>query len=289
MRDIRECIVYEDDDICVCHKPSGVLTQSDRGFSQDMVSALMTYERKKGVKAPFIAPVNRLDRPVEGLVLYAKNSRSAAALTGQITSGEVDKCYYAVVNITGGNSMEDMQKKLHDREMTTLEDYLLKDSNTNMSKVVPENTQGAKKAVLEYQVLDMDTDGKRAFLKVKLHTGRHHQIRVQLANAGLPILDDAKYSIVCDTKHGRVCDAKHGSVNDIQDSAVSDTKCGGGDSSAGDSFATVKKNVAGKHSDNLALCSYRLVFTHPVTKKKLVFEIEPKGKSFMNFMEKEHE
>lgn len=289
MRDIRECIVYEDDDICVCHKPSGVLTQSDRGFSQDMVSALMTYERKKGVKAPFIAPVNRLDRPVEGLVLYAKNSRSAAALTGQITSGEVDKCYYAVVNITGGNSMEDMQKKLHDREMTTLEDYLLKDSKTNMSKVVPENTQGAKKAVLEYQVLDMDTDGKRAFLKVKLHTGRHHQIRVQLANAGLPILDDTKYGIVCDTKNGRVCDAKHGSVNDIQDSAVSDTKCGGGDSSAGDSFAAVKKNVAGKHRDNLALCSCRLVFTHPVTKKKLVFEIEPKGKSFMNFMEKEHE
>ncbi len=288
MRDIRECIVYEDDDICVCHKPSGVLTQSDRGFSQDMVSALMTYERKKGVKAPFIAPVNRLDRPVEGLVLYAKNSRSAAALTGQITSGEVDKCYYAVVNITGGNSMEDMQKKLHDREMTTLEDYLLKDSKTNMSKVVPENTQGAKKAVLEYQVLDMDTDGKRAFLKVKLHTGRHHQIRVQLANAGLPILDDAKYSIVCDTKHGIVCDAKYSIVYDTQDGAVRDTKYGG-DSSGGDSFAAVKKNVAGKHSDNLALCSYRLVFTHPVTKKKLVFEIEPKGKSFMNFMEKEHE
>jgi len=288
MRDIRECIVYEDDDICVCHKPSGVLTQSDRGFSQDMVSALMTYERKKGVKAPFIAPVNRLDRPVEGLVLYAKNSRSAAPLTGQITSGEVDKCYYAVVNITGGNSMEDMQKKLHDREMTTLEDYLLKDSKTNMSKVVPENTQGAKKAVLEYQVLDMDTDGKRAFLKVKLHTGRHHQIRVQLANAGLPILDDTKYGIVCDAKYSIVCDTKHGSVNDIQDSAVRDTKYGG-DSSAGDSFAAVKKNVAGKHSDNLALCSYRLVFTHPVTKKKLVFEVEPKGKSFMNFMEKEHE
>ncbi len=289
MRDIRECIVYEDDDICVCHKPSGVLTQSDRGFSQDMVSALITYERKKGVKAPFIAPVNRLDRPVEGLVLYAKNSRSAAALTRQITSGEVDKCYYAVVNITGGNSMEDMQKKLHDREMTTLEDYLLKDSKTNMSKVVPENTQGAKKAVLEYQVLDMDTDGKRAFLKVKLHTGRHHQIRVQLANAGLPIQDDTKYGIVCDAKYSIVCDTKHGSVNDIQDSAVSDTKCGGGDSSAGDSFAAVKKNVAGKHSDNLALCSCKLVFTHPVTKKKLVFEIEPKGKSFMNFMEKEHE
>ena len=280
MRDIRECIVYEDDNICVCHKPSGVLTQSDRGFSQDMVSALMTYERKKGVKAPFIAPVNRLDRPVEGLVLYAKNSKSAAALTRQFIGGEVDKCYYAVVDITGGNSMEDMQKKLHDREMTTLEDYLLKDSKTNMSKAVSENTQGAKKAVLEYQVLAVDADAKRALLKVKLHTGRHHQIRVQLANAGLPILDDTKYGIVCDAKYSIVCDT--------QDGAVRDTKYGG-DSSAGDSFAAVKKNVAGKHSDNLALCSYRLVFTHPVTKKKLIFEIEPKGKSFMNFMEKNHE
>ena len=286
MRDIRECIVYEDDNICVCHKPSGVLTQSDRGFSQDMVSALMTYERKKGVKAPFIAPVNRLDRPVEGLVLYAKNSKSAAALTRQITSGEVDKCYYAVVDITGGNSMEDMQKKLHDREMTTLEDYLLKDSKTNMSKAVSENTQGAKKAVLEYQVLAVDADAKRALLK--LHTGRHHQIRVQLANAGLPILDDTKYGIVCDAKYSIVCDTKYGIVCDTQDGAVRDTKYGG-DSSAGDSFAAVKKNVAGKHSDNLALCSYRLVFTHPVTKKKLIFEIEPKGKSFMNFMEKNHE
>lgn len=288
MRDIRECIVYEDDNICVCHKPSGVLTQSDRGFSQDMVSALMTYERKKGVKAPFIAPVNRLDRPVEGLVLYAKNSKSAAALTRQITSGEVDKCYYAVVDITGGNSMEDMQKKLHDREMTTLEDYLLKDSKTNMSKAVSENTQGAKKAVLEYQVLAVDADAKRALLKVKLHTGRHHQIRVQLANAGLPILDDTKYGIVCDAKYSIVCDTKYGIVCDTQDGAVRDTKYGG-DSGAGDSFAAVKKNVAGKHSDNLALCSYRLVFTHPVTKKKLIFEIEPKGKSFMNFMEKNHE
>lgn len=288
MRDIRECIVYEDDNICVCHKPSGVLTQSDRGFSQDMVSALMTYERKKGVKAPFIAPVNRLDRPVEGLVLYAKNSKSAAALTRQITSGEVDKCYYAVVDITGGNSMEDMQKKLHDREMTTLEDYLLKDSKTNMSKAVSENTQGAKKAVLEYQVLAVDADAKRALLKVKLHTGRHHQIRVQLANAGLPILDDTKYGIVCDAKYSIVCDTKYGIVCDTQDGAVRDKKYGG-DSSAGDSFAAVKKNVAGKHSDNLALCSYRLVFTHPVTKKKLIFEIGPKGKSFMNFMEKNHE
>ena len=126
MRDIKECIVYEDDDICVCHKPSGVLTQSDRGFSQDMVSVLMTYERKKGNRAPFIAPVNRLDRPVEGLVLYAKNSKAAAALTRQITQGEVDKCYYAVVKVTDRKGMENVQKVLGGRTVITLENYLLK-------------------------------------------------------------------------------------------------------------------------------------------------------------------
>ena len=146
MKDIREHIIYEDDDICVCHKPSGVLTQADRGFSQDMVSALLTYERKKGSKNPFIAPVNRLDRPVEGLVLYAKNSRAAAELTKQITQGEVGKCYYAVVAVSTSR-----EKELADSVGTriTLEDYLIKDARTNMSRVVSADTPGAKKAVLD--------------------------------------------------------------------------------------------------------------------------------------------
>lgn len=233
MKDIREHIIYEDSDICVCHKPSGMLTQSDRGFSQDMVSALLTYEKKKGNKTPFIAPVNRLDRPVEGLVLYAKNSRAAAALTKQITKGEVDKCYYAVVNVS---DIEAVERAMHDKKKITLENYLLKDARTNMSRVVTEDTEGAKKAVLEYEVLDVNDDEKTAFLKVKLYTGRHHQIRVQLANAGMPLVGDAKYG------------------------------------------------AAGKNADNLALCSYRLVFSHPVTKKKLVFETEPEGKSFELFI-----
>lgn len=235
MKDIREHIIYEDSDICVCHKPSGMLTQSDRGFSQDMVSALLTYEKKKGNKAPFIAPVNRLDRPVEGLVLYAKNSRAAAALTKQIANGEVDKCYYAVVNVP---DVEAVERTMHDKKKITLENYLLKDARTNMSRVVTEGTEGAKKAVLDYEVLDMNADGKTAFLKVKLHTGRHHQIRVQLSNVGMPLVGDAKYG------------------------------------------------AAGKNGDDLALCSYRLVFSHPVTKKKLFFETEPKGKGFEPFINK---
>ena len=248
MRDIKECIVYEDDDICVCHKSSGVLTQSDRGFSQDMVSVLMTYERKKGNRAPFIAPVNRLDRPVEGLVLYAKNSKAAAALTRQITQGEVDKCYYAVVKVTDRKGMENVQKVLGDRTVITLENYLLKDSRTNMSRVVPEGTDSAKKAVLEYQVLGVEAGGVLALLRVKLHTGRHHQIRVQLSEAGMPILNDTKYAVPLDEEK-------------------------------------VKGGARTNSEDSLALCSYRLVFSHPVTRKKLTFEVVPKGKSFALFSE----
>ena len=248
MRDIKECIVYEDDDICVCHKPSGVLTQSDRGFSQDMVSVLMTYERKKGNRAPFIAPVNRLDRPVEGLVLYAKNSKAAAALTRQITQGEVDKCYYAVVKVTDRKGMENVQKVLGDRTVITLENYLLKDSRTNMSRVVPEGTDSAKKAVLEYQVLGVEAGGELALLRVKLHTGRHHQIRVQLSEAGMPILNDTKYAVPLDEEK-------------------------------------VKGGARTNSEDSLALCSYRLVFSHPVTRKKLTFEVVPKGKSYALFSE----
>lgn len=248
MRDIKECIVYEDDDICVCHKPSGVLTQSDRGFSQDVVSALMTYERKKGNKAPFIAPVNRLDRPVEGLVLYAKNSKAAAKLTRQITQGEVDKCYYAVVKVTDRKGMENIQKEYSDSAVITLENYLLKDSRTNMSRVVPEGTDGAKKAVLEYQVLGVEAEEGLALLRVKLHTGRHHQIRVQLSEAGMPILNDTKYGAAPDEEKAK------GGVRTNRDEA-------------------------------LALCSYRLVFAHSVTRKKLTFEVIPKGKSFELFSE----
>lgn len=248
MRDIKECIVYEDDDICVCHKPSGVLTQSDRGFSQDMVSVLMTYERKKGNRAPFIAPVNRLDRPVEGLVLYAKNSKAAAALTRQITQGEVDKCYYAVVRVTDRKGMENVQKVLGGRTVITLENYLLKDSRTNMSRVVPEGTDGAKKAVLEYQVLGVEAGEELALLRLKLHTGRHHQIRVQLSEAGMPILNDTKYGVTPDEEN-------------------------------------IKDTLRVVRDEALALCSYRLVFSHPVTRKKLTFEVVPKGKSFALFSE----
>lgn len=190
MKDIDEMIIYEDRSLCLCHKPAGVLSQADRSFSEDMASALMTRERRNGVKEPFITPVNRLDRPVEGLVLYAKSSKAAAALTKQLTAGEVDKCYYAVVDGIVDTT-----------DTITLTDYLAKEASGNLSKVVHPDAPNAKKAVLEYTALG-SVNG-RTLLRVKLHTGRHHQIRVQLSHAGMPIVGDAKYNTFDNNPRGR--------------------------------------------------------------------------------------
>lgn len=196
MNNIETLIVYEDEYLILCHKPSGVLSQADRGFAEDMVSALMTYEKKRGNQKPFIAPVNRLDRPVEGLVLFAKSSKAAAMLTKQITEGEVDKRYYAVAQ-----PAESVRRSLcgetsegAEGAWITLTDYLLKDAGTNTSRVADAKTKGAKRAELEYRILEMKEEGEKALLEVRLHTGRHHQIRVQLSNAGLPLLGDTKYN-----------------------------------------------------------------------------------------------
>ena len=144
--------------------------------------------------------------------------------------------------------MENVQKVLGDRTVITLENYLLKDSRTNMSRVVPEGTDGAKKAVLEYQVLGVEAGEELALLRVKLHTGRHHQIRVQLSETGMPILNDTKYGVTPNEEN-------------------------------------IKDTSRAVRDEALALCSYRLVFSHPVTRKKLTFEVIPKGKSFALFSE----
>lgn len=187
MWDIESLIVYEDADVCVCHKPAGMLSQADKSFAKDMAGALMTYEKKKGNKEPFIAPVNRLDRPVEGLILYAKNSRAAAALTKQMNDGGVNKEYYAVAQLTAQSE----ERAEHERECV-LENYLLKDAKTNTSRIVGPDTPGAKKAKLGYTVLG-EAEGE-VLVRIRLYTGRHHQIRVQLAGAGMPLLGDMKYN-----------------------------------------------------------------------------------------------
>lgn len=207
-------ILYEDDAILVCIKEAGVATQTKQIGQKDMESMLRTYRMQKG-EASYIGVVHRLDQPVQGVMVFAKTKEAAADLSRQVSTKAADKYYYAV---TDG---------VPEKKTGTLEDYLLRDGKTNISKVVTKQTSGAKRAELTYEVLEKSET--QALLKIKLATGRHHQIRVQMANAGWPLVGDRKYNF------------------------KENMKCGSG---------------------LMCLCSYKLAFTHPVTKKKLEFEIE---------------
>lgn len=172
-------IIYEDESLIVCRKPAGVAVQTKKLGQADMESLLKNYRADKG-EPPYIGVVHRLDQPVEGVMVFAKTKETAAALSRQIAAKLADKCYYAVVE-----GMSEKQRK-------TLVDYLVRDGRTNTSSVVMRGTPEAKRAELSYEVAEQD--GKRAVLRIRLETGRHHQIRVQLAHAGLPIVGDRKYN-----------------------------------------------------------------------------------------------
>lgn len=172
-------VVKENDNYIVIHKPSGIATQTSKLGEKDLVSEVKNYLAKSGSKNPYLAVINRLDQPVEGLVLFAKNEKAAADLSKQLNDNKINKTYYATV----WGHMPDSEG--------VLEDYLLKDGKTNTSKVVNKGVNNAKLAKLEYKVIS--SDESTDILKIHLLTGRHHQIRVQFANAKHPLLGDTKY------------------------------------------------------------------------------------------------
>ncbi len=179
-------ILYEDSDILVCVKPYGVPVQGDKTRDTDMLTYLknLIYERDQMEEEPYLAIIHRLDRPVGGVIVFAKNQAAAANLSDQIQDGNVIKYYQAV--LTG---------ELQD-DVGTMTDYLLKDGKTNTTKIVDKGVKGAKKAVLDYEVLDVfETDnGVLTYVLVQLITGRHHQIRVQMAGRNAGIYGDTKYN-----------------------------------------------------------------------------------------------
>lgn len=178
---IEDHILYEDKDIIVCHKPAGIAVQSARIGSADMESVLKNYiALKEPGKMPYVGIIHRLDQPVEGVLVFGKNQKAAGELSRQMSSGEMKKTYLAVTS------------SAPKRKEGTLEDWLKKDGRTNTSAVVKAGTQGAKKAILHYELLG---ESQRKYLiKIRLETGRHHQIRVQMAHAGMPLLGDRKYN-----------------------------------------------------------------------------------------------
>lgn len=172
-------ILHEDEHIIVCYKPAGIPTQTKKLGEQDMVSLLKNY-----LKGGYVAVIHRLDQPVEGLLVFAKTPFAAKELNKGLQGAGFGKHYKAVL------------WGIPDKQSETLEDYLVKDGHTNTSRVCSPSEKDAKKAVLKYEVIATgEDDGKPiSLVRVKLETGRHHQIRVQMANMGCPIWGDAKYN-----------------------------------------------------------------------------------------------
>lgn len=175
--DIKAMILYEDKSLIVLHKPAGMAVESARVTQPDLVSLLRAYLRAE------VYPVHRLDQVVEGAVVFAKTKSAAAQLSRQVQDGSMRKIYRA--RVCGKVPAES----------GTLSDELIRDKGSNLTRVVPAGTDPrAKKAVLRYRRL---SDNE---VEIELVTGRFHQIRAQLAHAGMPVEGDVKYGAPADTR-----------------------------------------------------------------------------------------
>ena len=247
-------ILYEDNDIIVCHKAPGVSSQQERSYDPDMVSMLMNYFVKNGVKNPYVGVVHRLDKPVAGVIIYGKTKEATLALSKQITERKCTKKYNAILCGDVQNLTPSSNIILEDNTYT-LNDYLLRDAKTNTSMVVDitdkkySSNKEVKKSSLRFNVvktIKLTEDSSLykenspfgnvlSLVDIELLTGRHHQIRVQFSHAGFPLWGDLKYSTF-----SKECSQRKG----------------------------------------VALCSYSLTITHPTTKKEMTFSVIPSNSIF---------
>lgn len=176
-------VLYEDNHIIVVEKEPNIPSQADKSSDIDLLSLVKQYVKQKYNKPGdvYIGLVHRLDRPVGGIMVFARTSKAASRLSEQIRNKEFEKKYLAVVD---GKFKENKG---------SLEDYLYKDERNNISKVVNKEKKNAKLAKLDYEVLNYDDKRDLSLVKIDLHTGRHHQIRVQMANSGHSLYGDQKY------------------------------------------------------------------------------------------------
>ncbi|MEP3479119.1 MAG: RluA family pseudouridine synthase [Fuerstiella sp.] len=174
-------VLYEDNHLLVVNKPAGILSMGDDTGDSTIAEMAARYLKVKYNKPGnvFVGVVHRLDRPVSGVLVLARTSKAASRLSDQFRKSVVKKTYTAIVEGTP------------QRAEATLTDYLLKDHRTNKVSVVSENQPGSKKSILRYAVQHHGSD--QAVLGVYPETGRSHQIRVQLANCGHPIVGDTRY------------------------------------------------------------------------------------------------
>ena len=172
-------ILYEDNHLLVVEKPINIPVCEDESKDLDLLTILKMYLKEKYQKKGnvYLGLVHRLDRPVGGVMVFAKTSKSASRLSEQVRNKELDKTYYAVVENTLKNK-------------ATLTDYLIKDNKTNITKVTTKNL--GKEAILNYEIIKKIDNLN--LVKIDLVTGRSHQIRVQFSSRNNPLYGDQKYN-----------------------------------------------------------------------------------------------
>ncbi len=174
-------VLYEDNHIIIVSKEAGEIVQGDKTGDTPLSDVVKQYIKEAYAKPGnvFLGVVHRLDRPVSGIVVFARTSKALARLNEMFRQGEVEKTYRAIVRDTPPEPE------------ATLTDWLVRNEKQNKSYVSAPEAKGAKKAVLDYRTIGRSDH--YSLLEINLHTGRHHQIRCQLAHIGCPIRGDLKY------------------------------------------------------------------------------------------------
>lgn len=178
---VQAKIYYEDNHLLIVEKPANMPVQADNSRDLDLLTFYKQFIKERDNKPGnvYLGLVHRLDRPVAGLIIFAKTSKAASRLSDALRRRALDRSYLAVVH---GQPKKDSGQ---------LTDYLWKDKKKNQSYVVASDHRGAKKAQLTYQVLDQTRDF--SLVRIQLQTGRSHQIRVQMEHLGHPLYGDQKY------------------------------------------------------------------------------------------------
>ena len=173
-------VLYEDNHVIVVVKEKNVLSQADNTHDIDMLTIIKKYLKEKYNKPGnvYLGLVHRLDRPVSGIMVFAKTSKAASRLSDQVRKKEIKKTYMAVV------------KGIIKKDEVTFVDYLLKLDNGNTIVTTKDN---GKESVLTYKVLKRNYEKNETLVSIDLKTGRHHQIRVQFASRGYPLCGDQRY------------------------------------------------------------------------------------------------
>ncbi len=178
-------VIYEDNHLLAVEKPCNIASQGDDSGDKDLLTMCKEYLKEKYNKPGnvYCGLIHRLDRPVGGIMVFAKTSKCASRLSEQIRTKEFKKSYYAVVY--------DKENAL--KEDGVFEDYMIKNEALNKSMVCSKEKRGAKLARLTYKILKREND--LVLVEIQLETGRHHQIRVQFSSRGCPLYGDQKYGI----------------------------------------------------------------------------------------------